>query len=100
MKIIISDLAKASLKDIYDYHIQKASKKVATTLKQKIVSEIKDLATFHSKFQKEESLEKIDMGHRRCVVGNYKIIYRVLDESTINVTSIFDTRQNPKKIQG
>ncbi len=99
MKIIISDLAKASFKDIYDYHTQKASRKVATTLQQKIVSGIKNIVTFHSKFQKEESTEKIDIDHRRCEIGNYKITYRVLDETTINVTSIFDTRQAPSKIK-
>jgi toxin ParE1/3/4 len=100
MKIIISDLAKDCLKDIYDYHLYKASKRVANSIQRKIIAEIKSLPDFHKKFQLEEALEKIDMGHRRCVIGNYKIIYRIVDNKIIHITSIFDTRQDPKKIKG
>jgi len=100
MKIKVSDIAKANLKDIYDYHLRKASKKAANSIKKKIISEIQSLADFHSKFQQEEYLEKIGMGHRRNVVGNYKIIYRIADKKIIHITGIFDTRQNPNKMQG
>ena len=100
MKIKISDLAKANLKEIYDYHLRKASKKVASSIKKKIISEIYSLADFHNKFQQEEYLGKIGMGHRRNVVGNYKVIYRIVDKKTVHITGIFDTRQNPNKMKG
>lgn len=100
MKVIVSDSAKEDLKNIYDYYSRKASNKVAKSVTKKIIIEIKSLPLFHNKFQDEEFLSKLNLGYKRCIVGNYKVIYRCVDINTINVTSIFDTRQDPSKIKG
>ena len=49
--------------------------------------------------QAEPYLEHLELGHRRLVVDNYKIIYRVIDE-IIYITDIFDSRQDPNKMKG
>ncbi len=97
MKIVLSDLAKANLKEIYSYHKKVASVKTATKIRSSIVSAIKGLLQFHAKNQLEEFLTPLNKQHRREVVGNYKIIY-FLEDETIYVTDIFDTRQNPSKM--
>jgi len=50
--------------------------------------------------QMEPTLETMEMGHRRIIIGHFKIIYRI-DEvlDAIFVTDIFDSRQNPKKVR-
>jgi plasmid stabilization system protein ParE len=47
--------------------------------------------------QREEYLEHLGQSHRRVIEGNYKIIYRQEGE-TIFITDIFDSRQDPAKL--
>lgn len=47
----------------------------------------------------EPYLEHKEEGHRRLVVGHFKVVYR-LEGSTIYVTDIFDSRQDPGKMKG
>ncbi len=49
--------------------------------------------------QKEIYLEHLGLKHRRIIKGNYKIIYRIVDQY-IYITDIFDTRQNPDNMKG
>ena len=100
MKVIISQFAEDSLKDIYSYYKENTSKSVASKIKKSIVSEIKKLPRFIRKNSKEEFLDKKKGEFRKCVAGNYKIIYSIIDEQTILITDIFDSRQNPNKIRG
>jgi mRNA-degrading endonuclease RelE of RelBE toxin-antitoxin system len=37
--------------------------------------------------------------HRRLIVGNYKIIY-LIEDDVVYISDIFDTRQDPKKMNG
>jgi toxin ParE1/3/4 len=46
----------------------------------------------------EENLADLKQGHRYIVEGNYKIIYRLIDNE-IYITDIFDCRQNPTKMK-
>jgi toxin ParE1/3/4 len=48
--------------------------------------------------QREEHLLHLGLDHRRIVEGNYKIIYRVIND-IIYVTDIFDSRQDPAKMK-
>ena len=47
--------------------------------------------------QLEDSLKKLDEGYRYLVVGNYKLIYKEVKEGVL-ITDVFDTRQNPVKM--
>ena len=42
----------------------------------------------------EPQLDHLEMGHRRLIVGHFKIIYRILPGEII-VLDIFDSRQDP-----
>jgi plasmid stabilization system protein ParE len=47
--------------------------------------------------QKELYLAHLNLGHRRLVFKNVKIVYRV-DGKRIIVTDFFDSRQDPRKM--
>jgi hypothetical protein len=49
--------------------------------------------------QFEPELEGLQLGHRRVVVGPFKIIYRITPEQIV-VTDIFDSRRDPKAMKG
>lgn len=49
--------------------------------------------------QREARLEHLQKDHRRLIEGNFKIIY-FIEQETVFITDIFDTRQNPKKMKG
>lgn len=99
MKVTFTDYAKFSLKEIYKHYKDVASVRVAKSIKNKIIVATKDLPNFANKYQEEECLLEMKVGHRRYVSGNYKIIYRVENKQII-VTDIFDSRQDPNKIKG
>ncbi|MBK9417484.1 MAG: type II toxin-antitoxin system RelE/ParE family toxin [Flavobacteriales bacterium] len=46
----------------------------------------------------EPWLEHKGHGHRRVVVGNYKIVYRVHQEA-VRIVDVFDSRQDPGKMK-
>ena len=63
----------------------------------KLLDKAESLKQYPYKGQQEELLQSIGIGHRRPVVDHYKIIYRVTATS-IYITDIFDTRQDPRKM--
>jgi len=99
MQITFTATAKSHLKDIHNYYKNVASVRVANSIKKKIIGAIKDLTNFINKYQEEEYLKKMNLEHRRLIEGNYKIIYRV-EKKQIIVTDIFDSRQDPTKMNG
>lgn len=97
MKIIWSDFAKTMLKEIYLFHKQAANISVARKIKNNIFSKVKLLAKHPNMGQMEETLLKYGGQHRYLVSGNYKIIYKQVDEKIL-ITDVFDTRMNPTKM--
>jgi plasmid stabilization system protein ParE len=100
VKVIISQFAEDSLSDIYSFYKTNASVTVAKKIKKSVVGEIKKLPRFIRKNTKEEFLDEKNGEFRKCIVGNYKIVYSIINEQTILITDIFDSRQNPNKIKG
>jgi plasmid stabilization system protein ParE len=49
--------------------------------------------------QVEEYLSSFGMDHRRWIVGDVKVIYRLAPE-VLYVTDFFDSRQDPRKMKG
>lgn len=97
MKIIWSNFASESLKEIYLYHKEVASEPIAKRLKTNIFNTTRQLIKHPLSGQIEETLAMLEQGHRYLVKGNYKIIYRKINEGIL-ITDIFDTRQDPIKI--
>ena len=98
-KILWTDFAIIQLKDIFDYHLIKASPNIAQRLVQKIIDATIILENNPKAGRKEDLLTARQQDFRFIIVKNYKIIYWIDYEfSIINIATIFDTRQNPKKI--
>ena len=98
-KILWTDFAINQLKDIFDYHLIKASLNIAQKLAQKIIDATIILENNPKSGRKEDLLKDRSHEFRFLVVKNFKIIYWIDYEfNLIYISMVFDTRQNPKKI--
>ncbi len=97
MKIIWTDFAIENLKDIYDYYASNTNRKVARKILNQILKSTKQLVKNPESGQLEIYLLKTKQNHRYLVSRNYKIIYRIF-ENQILINDVFDTRQDPTKI--
>lgn len=97
MKVRFTDQAKDCLKNIFENYKDKGASKYSRTIRGKIIRKSLQLKEFPSLGRIEENLEKMELGHRFLVEGDYKIIYIVIG-SDIFITDIFDTRQDPNKM--
>ena len=41
----------------------------------------------------------MNLGHRRVIVRNFKIVYRIMDDLVV-VNDIFDSRRDPDRMKG
>jgi len=100
LKIYWTDFAKSQLKEVYFYYRENATLNVATRLVEKLIKETRKLQTQPEIGQKEILLEDRKEGFRYLVCKNYKIIYWFNgNKNRIEITDIFDTRQNPIKMK-
>lgn len=91
--------AESQLKDIFDYYLRMAGEHTARRLVDRIVVRT-DILENHPKIGPfEELLVHYPGEFRYLVQDNYKIIYRI-EEKQITIVSVFDCRQNPKKMDG
>lgn len=97
MKIIWTDFAIENLKNIFDYYTINKNKKLAHEIRTQILKSTKQLKNHPESGQIEFNLKKLNQNHRYLVSGNYKIIYRII-ENQIVINDVFDTRQNPDKM--
>lgn len=98
LKVFWTDFAIEQLEDIFDYYKHKANGGIAKKLVSEIVSKTIQLESQPKSGQVEELLQDRLLDYRYIVEGNYKIIYWV-EEKYIKIAAIFDTRQNPAKIE-
>jgi len=90
--------AKNELQDIFDYYKEKASPTFARKLISGIVHETARLKTKSYIGQIEQLLVEQGQAFRYLVYKNYKVIYWINEnKSRIEITDVFDTRQNPRK---
>lgn len=98
VKILWTDFALSQLEDIYDFYKYTASPKTAKKIVKSLVEESISLESNPLIGIKEPLLSTRQFEYRFIVKTNYKIIYRFV-ENLITVVSVFDCRQNPKKIE-
>ena len=101
MTLVYSTYASEQLENILYFltNEQGVSFEKAFEIRQKILDKA-DLLLVNPKLgQEDEYFDKLLLQHRRLIVGNYKIIY-LIEEDTIYIVDIFDTRQDPKKMNG
>jgi toxin ParE1/3/4 len=98
-RILWSDFAINQLKDIFEYYLTKVSRNISQRLIQKIIDATIILENNPKAGRKEDLLEIRPQDFRFIIVNNYKIIYWIDYEfGIINISMVFDTRQNPKNI--
>ncbi len=98
MKVVITDPAKDSLREIFRYFQLLGLSKKGRSIRLAIYKKAMLLKDNPFLGQEEAQLESLSQGHRRLIEGNYKIIYRVIGQ-TVFITDIFDSRQDPDKVK-
>jgi plasmid stabilization system protein ParE len=100
VKIIWLPKAKKRIKEIYLYYKEK-SKSAADRLRKDIKSSTIPLYKFPQMGTLEPDLSDLSVSFRSLVVrGNYKIIYYTDEEKEIiNIATIWDCRQDKKKLR-
>jgi toxin ParE1/3/4 len=100
MTIYWTDFAKSRLSEIFDFYKRKAGLSVARKLVSSLINHTKGLENQPMKGQLEELLLDRPHGFRYLVFKSYKLIYWVnTSKNRIEIVHVFDTRQNPMKIQ-
>jgi toxin ParE1/3/4 len=94
VKLLWSNLAEDSLLSIYR---EVAGIRIARKIRTEILVATNQLKRFPDSGQEEELLKQLDEGHRYLVIGHHKIIYKPVDKGIL-ITDVFDTRQNPIKM--
>jgi plasmid stabilization system protein ParE len=98
MKVLITEPAKESLKEICKHYRRLEFDSYAVKVRKTILEKAKSLSDNPERGQKEEMLKSLDQGHRYLLVeSHFKIIY-LIDDSRVIVTDIFDTHQHPNKV--
>ena len=101
MELIINwtPLARKKLRDIYRYYKKKANIIVAERIVNGIVDESIRLSHSPKIGQSEILLTGRKEAYRYLIYSNYKIIYWIKeDTNSIEISNVFDTRQNPNRI--
>lgn len=100
LKIYWTDFSKSELHKIFDYYKEKGSLKIARQLVIEINQEVKKLQSQPSIGQREELLIDREQEFRYLIHKKYKMIYWInVKENRVEITDVFDTRQNPEKIK-
>jgi plasmid stabilization system protein ParE len=100
LKIYWTDFSKNELRLIFKYYQERAGSRIARRLVLGITNEVLKLRNQPEIGQREELLIDREQEFRYLICENYKVIYLVNSpENRIEITDVFDTRQNPDKIQ-
>ncbi|MBI3189179.1 MAG: type II toxin-antitoxin system RelE/ParE family toxin [Ignavibacteriales bacterium] len=97
MRIQWSRLARADVKEIFDYYTLKVSPQIAQSIKRKVQRSVLPLKEFPEMGQIEPLLQDKKVKYRYLLEGNYKIIYRT-ERRNVFIITVFDTRRNPETL--
>jgi plasmid stabilization system protein ParE len=99
IKIFWTDFAKKELQKTFNYLKDNAGFRVAKNETRKIVKETIQLKKQPEIGQQEDLLAERNQEFRYLVHQSYKIIYWInKDQNQIEIIDVFDTQQNPIKI--
>lgn len=93
-KVVISKTAEKKLDKLFEYLIQEWSITVKKQFVEKLDSSIEIIKTKPEIFPES----KKGKGLRKCVITKQTTLYYRYNSEIINVVTIFDTRQNPNKL--
>lgn len=99
LRVFWLQFAEDKLQDIYLYYRIKAGKKTAEKIVNGIANKTVGLAQMPRMGQIENNLTHRKIEYRYLVYANYKIIYWINSASSrVEIANVFDTRQDPQKI--
>jgi len=99
MVIEWSEKAKKRLREIFYYYEKEVSRQTATKIITEIVLSVEPLKEFPQMAAIESSLDNMSEIFRSVIsTPNYKVVYYA-DANKINIVTIWDCRQNPKKLK-
>ncbi len=99
MRVELTEPAWESLDQAIAFLHLHWSERVIDRIVSRLWENIELLLEFPFGGQVETDLAYMGKGHRRIVVGHFKVIYYV-DGEVVYVTDIFDSRQDPGKMKG
>ncbi|MFO7719445.1 MAG: type II toxin-antitoxin system RelE/ParE family toxin [Gillisia sp.] len=100
LKIYWTGFSEREMEKIYEYHREAAGSSIAKKLVDGIYNETLKLKTQPKIGKSEELLKNRKQNFRYLVFRSYKIIYWINEmENRIEINDVFDTRQNPTKIE-
>lgn len=99
-RIIWSAFSEQQIDEIFSFYKQKTKSYVIASRIIKKILLAPNILTYNPKLgQIENLLKDKELEYRYIVESNYKIIYTIDEEEKfIKILDIFDTRQNPEKI--
>jgi len=100
LEVYWTQFSQDKLSEIFDYYEITASSRIARNLVTGIIDQTIKLGKNPNIGQKEELLKNRTEEFRYLVYKNYKIIYWINTiKNRIDIINVFDTRQNPEKIE-
>ena len=99
MKVIITEPAWESYAQALNFLSGYMTDRELERWDKKLWDNIDDLKKWPRRGQYEPWLEYKGEGHRRLVVGKFKVIYRI-GSRAIYIMDIFDAQQDPRKMKG
>ena len=94
-KVVISKTTEKKLDSLFNYLIEKWSIKVKNDFIEKLDYSIELIRNQPELFPESKEGKKI----RKCVVTKQTTLFYRFTSKQINVITIFDTRQSPKKLK-
>ncbi|MBU2939548.1 type II toxin-antitoxin system RelE/ParE family toxin [Lacinutrix sp. C3R15] len=100
LKLFWTNFSQKEIEKIYKYYREKAGSRIAKKIVIGIYNETLKLQRQPKIGQTEELLKSRKQEFRYLIYKNYKVIYWINDkENRIEISDVFDTRQNPIKIE-
>ena len=98
--IVWSQFSVSQLDKIYTYYEEVANETLAKKIVRKIITASNRLVRNPRIGAVETLLAHRDIKYRYIVILNYKIIYSIDDQNLlVKIADIFDTRQNPVRME-
>jgi len=94
-EVRLSSRALHKLENLLDYLEKEWTLKVKHTFILKLDKSFKQIQKLPDSFPESEKVK----GLRKCVVTRQTTVFYKFTESQINIVTIFDTRQNPKRLK-
>jgi plasmid stabilization system protein ParE len=94
-KVIISQIAEKRLEILFEYLLDVWSYKVKTDFINKLDKNIQIIKNQPESFPESEK----ESGLRKCVITKQTTLYYEFNNKEIHILSLFDTRQDPKKLK-